>query len=31
MHAFDKIKDEIDLNPETRRTIEELRRNIVGK
>lgn len=31
IHAFDKISKGIDKNPETRRTVEELRRNIVGK
>ncbi len=31
IHAFDKITDEILNNPETRRAIEELRRNISGK
>lgn len=31
IHAYDKIKEDIENNPETRRTIEELKRNIQGK
>lgn len=31
IHAFDKIVDDVESNPELRRTIEELKRNIVGK
>lgn len=31
MHAFDKIMDDMQANPEIRRTIDELKRNIVGK
>lgn len=31
MHAFDKIIDDIQNNPETRRAIDELKRNIIGK
>jgi chromosomal replication initiator protein len=31
IHAYDKISDDIVYNPETRRTIEELKRNISGK
>lgn len=30
IHAYDKIKKEIDSNPETRRSVEELKRNITG-
>lgn len=30
IHAYDKIEEEINLNPETRRTVEELKRNITG-
>lgn len=31
IHAFDKIISDIDSNPETRRTIDELKRNLLGK
>jgi len=31
MHAFEKISEEIKTNPETYRTVEELKRNIVGR
>lgn len=31
MHAFEKINQDIKINSETRRAIEELKRNIVGK
>lgn len=31
IHAIDKISQDIETNPETRRTIEELKRNIIGK
>lgn len=31
IHAFDKIITDIDSNPETRRTIDELKRNLLGK
>jgi len=31
MHAFDKIIEEMNNNPETRRTIEELKKSITGK
>lgn len=31
IHAFDKISSEINLNSETKRTIEELKRSILGK
>lgn len=31
IHGIDKIIEEIQLNPETRRTVDELKRNITGK
>jgi chromosomal replication initiator protein len=31
MHAIDKIVEEINTSPDIRRTIEELKKNIVGK
>jgi chromosomal replication initiator protein len=31
MHAYDKISEDIKSNPETNRTVEELKRNIVGR
>jgi len=31
IHAFEKIQEDIDTNPETRRAIEELKRNLLGK
>jgi chromosomal replication initiator protein len=31
IHACEKIKKDIESNPETRRTVEELQRNILGK
>lgn len=31
MHALDKIEEDIHANPETKRTIDELKRNITGK
>lgn len=31
IHGIDKIIEEIQLNPETRRTVDELKRNIIGK
>jgi chromosomal replication initiator protein len=30
IHACDKITEEIDTNPETRRIVNELKRNIAG-
>lgn len=31
IHAFDKITEDIETNPETRRAVSELKRNILGK
>jgi chromosomal replication initiator protein len=31
IHAIDKIQEDMQNNPETKRTVEELRRNITGK
>jgi chromosomal replication initiator protein len=31
IHAFDKITEDIEANPETRRAVSELKRNILGK
>ena len=31
IHAFDKITGDMEVNPETRRTIDELKKNIIGK
>jgi chromosomal replication initiator protein len=31
IHACDKIKEDMQANPEVRRTVEELRRNIIGE
>ncbi len=31
IHAFDKITDDVETNPETRRAVSELKRNLLGK
>jgi len=31
IHAYDKISEDIDSNPETRRAVSELKKNIIGK
>lgn len=31
IHAFDKVVDEIETNPEIKRTVEEIKRNLLGK